>query len=111
QLGLEEVGIHENFFELGGDSLHGIQIQHDLVEEFDREIPLELIFEASTIGELAAHLGEEEYFGVEPIKRHEYRDEGPVSAEQRRLWMVQQMYPDSVAYHVSRVARLRGDLD
>jgi aryl carrier-like protein len=55
-LGIEEVGIHDNFYELGGDSVLGIQI---LARARDAGVELtsNQLFEHQTIAELAAELG------------------------------------------------------
>lgn len=52
-LGIERVGIHDNFFELGGDSLVVTRLIARLREAFPVELPLESLFEAPTIAELA----------------------------------------------------------
>ncbi|HEU4506953.1 MAG TPA: SDR family NAD(P)-dependent oxidoreductase [Pyrinomonadaceae bacterium] len=52
-LGIEEVGIHDSFFELGGSSLFAIQVLSRLRNEFNVEIPPAMIFEGATISALA----------------------------------------------------------
>jgi acyl carrier protein len=53
-LGIDQIGIHDNFFELGGHSLLGSQLIDRLRQSFQIDLPLELIFEAATIAEVAA---------------------------------------------------------
>ena len=52
-LGFEQVGIYDNFFELGGHSLLATQLVSHLRKDFQVEIYLRHIFEATTIAELA----------------------------------------------------------
>ncbi|MEH1850170.1 MAG: SDR family NAD(P)-dependent oxidoreductase [Nostoc sp.] len=52
-LGLEKVGIHDNFFALGGHSVLAAQIVSQLRETFACELPLWVLFKSSTIAELA----------------------------------------------------------
>lgn len=52
-LGVDEVGIHDNFFDLGGDSILGIQVITRAGEAGLRLAP-ELLFEHQTVAELAA---------------------------------------------------------
>ncbi len=51
-LGVEEVGIHDSFFELGGDSLVGIQMISRIRRRFDAGLTLEELFEAPTVARL-----------------------------------------------------------
>lgn len=52
-LGMDQVGIHDNFFQLGGASLLGIQLISRLRQDFQVELPLRALFEMSTVAELA----------------------------------------------------------
>lgn len=53
-LGLERVGLHDNFFDLGGDSLTAAEMIARFPEHLGMELPLSSLFEASTIAGLAA---------------------------------------------------------
>ncbi len=57
-LGLERVGLHDNFFDLGGHSLLLIQIHDRLRDRFGRDLPIVDLFKHPTVGSLARHLGE-----------------------------------------------------
>ena len=52
-LGIERVGIHDNFFEMGGHSLMATQLTARLDSAFDVQVPLRTLLEAPTIAELA----------------------------------------------------------
>jgi len=52
-LGLDEIGIHDPFLELGGNSLQAMRIAARLQDEFGVEIPLAELFAASTVAEMA----------------------------------------------------------
>lgn len=52
-LGVEQVGVHDNFFDLGGHSLLGIQLLARLRKTVDAELSLQSLFEALTIAGLA----------------------------------------------------------
>ncbi|NJR75440.1 MAG: SDR family NAD(P)-dependent oxidoreductase [Scytonema sp. CRU_2_7] len=52
-LGINKVGIHDSFFDLGGDSLIGIQLISQIHKKFEVELSIRYIFEAPTIAELA----------------------------------------------------------
>ena len=55
-LGLDEIGVHDNFFDLGGQSLQAMQIMSRLGESTGVELPLTQLFEAPTVAELAARI-------------------------------------------------------
>ncbi len=55
-LGIEQVGVNDNFFDLGGNSLIGLQLIARLKREFNIQIPAVALFEAPTISALARYL-------------------------------------------------------
>ncbi|UCC62660.1 MAG: AMP-binding protein [Anaerolineae bacterium] len=59
-LGVEQVGVHDNFFTLGGDSLRVAQLVSRLRTAFQAELPLTAIFQRPTVEELAGLLRREE---------------------------------------------------
>ncbi len=52
-LGIDQVGIHDNFFDLGGHSLLGVQLISRVRDAFQMELSLESIFESPTIADIA----------------------------------------------------------
>jgi len=55
-LGIKDVGIYDNFFELGANSLDILQVNRRLDEILKRNIPVDIMFEYSTIDTLAVYL-------------------------------------------------------
>ena len=55
-LNREPVGIHDNFFDLGGDSLLAIRLMERIHKQFERELPLSALFLAPTVEGLARSL-------------------------------------------------------
>ena len=57
---VEKVGVYENFFDLGGNSMDVIQLNWKLKETFGIDIPVALLFRNLTIDFLSKHLSQEE---------------------------------------------------
>jgi len=57
----DRVGIHDNFFAMGGDSLSAASLFTQLEREFGRILALQTLFEAPTIAELGKRLGPESW--------------------------------------------------
>jgi acyl carrier protein len=55
-LGLDAVGIHENFSALGGHSLLAIRIVTELRNRFQIDLPIRALFDAPTIAELSGRV-------------------------------------------------------
>jgi amino acid adenylation domain-containing protein len=52
-LGLDQVGVHDNFFDLGGHSLSAAQVITRVIKHFQVELPLALLFQTPTVAEMA----------------------------------------------------------
>lgn len=52
-LGLDEVGVHDNFFALGGHSILVVQLVWEITNAFGVEIPVRAVFDAPTVAALA----------------------------------------------------------
>ncbi len=52
-LGLDDVGVGDVFFELGGDSLHMTQVLARVRHRFGRDVPIEAFFDGPTVRHLA----------------------------------------------------------
>jgi amino acid adenylation domain-containing protein len=59
-LGVERLGIHDDFFELGGHSLAGVQVMAKVQELFAIELPVNVLFEATTIARFVDRIAEYE---------------------------------------------------
>jgi amino acid adenylation domain-containing protein len=57
-LRIDQAGLNDNFFDLGGDSLLLIAVHSNLQKVLETEFPVTDLFEFTTIGTLAKHLGE-----------------------------------------------------
>ncbi|MGH8672535.1 MAG: phosphopantetheine-binding protein, partial [Burkholderiales bacterium] len=64
-LGAEQIGIHDDFFDLGGNSLLASQVLSRIKNIFDTELSLPILFNQPTVAALAAAI-EAQLSGVRP---------------------------------------------
>ncbi|WP_405083110.1 amino acid adenylation domain-containing protein [Paenibacillus chitinolyticus] len=107
------IGIHDDFFELGGHSLKAAVLAGKLQQATGALVPLSLIFELTSIAEMAAWLNERDgtAAAAEPIPKAERRKWYPMSRAQRRQYMMEMLAGDAAMYHVPFALRLQGRLD
>jgi len=80
-LGIEKIGIYDNFFDLGGSSLISIQIISQLQKELNIHIPVVSIYEKPTISSLAELLSSNEQ---DFIQKEDFRTQPRYSSIKRR---------------------------
>jgi acyl carrier protein len=59
-LQIEMVGLDDNFFDIGGSSIHVVQVHGRLREQIGRDLPILDLFKYPTIGSLARHLSQDQ---------------------------------------------------
>lgn len=96
----DKVGISENFFELGGNSLKATQIITHIAKELQVSVPLNGLFNDPTIDGLAGIIKKltKKYILMEKIISE--RPFYPVSYAQRRLWVIEQFEEARGAYNM-----------
>ncbi len=107
-LKVEQVGIDDDFFDLGGHSLLMVQAQTRIREATQRELSIVEMFRHPTVRALAGHLAGAEHARADD---DEDFDERVLSFAQQRLWFIDRMQPGGHAYNISGAMRLRGRLD
>ncbi|MFD8387471.1 amino acid adenylation domain-containing protein, partial [Streptomyces sp. NPDC059679] len=110
-LGLERVGVDDNFFALGGHSLLATKLIRRIRAELNVEISVKSVFDSGTAAELAKLLSTGLW--VRPkLRRAEVRpDRLPLSFAQRRMWFIHRFEGPSASYNSPLRVRLRGELD
>ncbi len=109
-LGVERVGLADNFFHLGGHSLLATRLAARIRLRLERELPIRTIFDSPVLGDLARALRALSKAGV-PLTAQRRPAELPLSFAQARLWFLQQLKGASASYNIPVAARLSGALD
>ncbi|HET8846440.1 MAG TPA: condensation domain-containing protein, partial [Ktedonobacteraceae bacterium] len=115
-LHLTTISIHDNFFRLGGHSLLATQAISRIRKIFKIELPIKDLLTNPTISALASRVDmvcrqTVQELIVRPIHRISRQTRLPLSFAQKRLWFLDQLEPDSSAYNVSEVVRIKGFLN
>ncbi|MFF8413728.1 amino acid adenylation domain-containing protein [Streptomyces omiyaensis] len=109
-LGLDRVGVDDNFFTIGGHSLLATRVVSRIRAAHGVEIPIRTVFEAPTVAELAVHLTDRGTTRP-PLLPLPRPDRLPVSFAQQRLWFIHRFEGPSATYIIPLSMRLRGTLD
>ncbi|WP_419150800.1 amino acid adenylation domain-containing protein [Nocardia vinacea] len=110
-LDVDQVGVDDDFFALGGDSLSASLVVARIGAAMDVRVPVRSVFEAPTVGELAALARTLSGGGRLPLLPGVHPDPVPLSLAQQRMWFLNRFEPDSAAYNIPVMLRLSGRLD
>ena len=110
-LGLDRVGIHDDFFDLGGDSIRGVQLL-SAAHEAGLAIPLQQLFEHPRIASLAENLPPEAlHRSTEPAPAIAEDPVSPLSPLQQGMLFQSLQSPGSGVCFEQNLYTLRGPLD
>ena len=110
-LKIERVGLKDNFFQLGGNSLVAIKLIGQYNKAFDKKITVQDVF---LNPEIKSHIDliktsiDEEFI---EIKKVEIAESYPLSNSQMRLWLASQLENGSAAYNMPHSNILDGSYD
>ncbi|MDQ0753007.1 nonribosomal peptide synthetase DhbF [Streptomyces africanus] len=109
-LGLDRVGVDDDFFALGGHSLPATRLISRIRATLGAEVPMKALFAAPTVSALDAWLdrGGPARPALRPVP---HPDPLPLSPAQRRLWFLHHLEGPSATYNVPLGLRITGALD
>ncbi|GAB3716980.1 hypothetical protein GCM10027598_27250 [Amycolatopsis oliviviridis] len=123
-LGITEVGAHDDFFALGGNSLFVGQLAGHIAAELDVVVSVAELFGAPTVAGLAAIIdqraasagsdGQEPVAvapSAPPVRRADRDRPIPLSLPQERVWFFEQLSPGNLAYNFQASVSLNGEVD
>ncbi|UCH95065.1 MAG: amino acid adenylation domain-containing protein [Candidatus Aminicenantes bacterium] len=110
--GTAGIGIKDDFFDLGGDSLKASIVISRIHKELDVLIPLEEFFKKPFIAALALFIADNTekiiYSSIEPTEKKEYY---VLPSSQKRLYVLKELDKQGIGYNLPVVFILEGRLD
>jgi amino acid adenylation domain-containing protein/non-ribosomal peptide synthase protein (TIGR01720 family) len=111
-LGCERIGIKDDFFDLGGQSLKATRLSSLIQKEFNVRIELRDLFTVTVLENQAQLIQQAEETLFTTIPAATQQDNYPLSSSQRRLWLLSKFAPNTgAAYHMTSIYNLTGALD
>lgn len=101
----------QDLFELGLDSLMALRLRNAVEARLGISLPPTILFEHPTLAALVKALGEPAAPTIVPVPTQGGADPTALSVGQKGLWFLQQLAPDSAAFHTCFTARIRSALD
>jgi len=108
ELGVDKVGITDDFFSMGGNSILAIKLSHRMTEALRREIPVASIFSLKTVKSFSDGMhGFRRQVTIEPCGS----DEAVLSFAQERLYFIEEYEGGSSAYNIPLLYELDRETD
>lgn len=105
------IGTNENFFTIGGHSLTAIQVTSMIFKILKVRIDITTFFQNPTIASLAYHLTTQQPEKFSKILPVSSTADYPLSAGQKRLWLLSQDDSRSISYNITSTFRLQGAIE
>jgi amino acid adenylation domain-containing protein len=112
-LELPQVGVDQDVFALGADSLAATQMRSRLRERFNVDFSFEDIFDCATVAALATRLDSatSRREAALPAWHRTTETDAPLSFQQQRMYVLSRLDPTRYNYNVVEVALLKGQID
>ncbi|MBD8514253.1 amino acid adenylation domain-containing protein [Photobacterium sp. CAU 1568] len=106
-LGYNKVGIHANFFEMGGNSIIAIRAAADWQEKLGIKVDVATIISQQSVAVIAENLGSE--LSASIVAQN--LSSCPLSSSQKGLYFFEQLENGAKAYHVPQLIKLNKSVD
>ena len=106
-----EIGLDDNFFDLGGHSLKATQLVSRIYREFGRKIGVNDVFNFPTVRSLLDFIFEAAAETYVPIRPVETTADYEASPSQKRTWILTQFDGASVVYNIPGAFRAGPSMD
>lgn len=106
-----EIGVHDSFFQIGGNSLLAMQMISRVNRRFDIALKVGIVFERNTVALLSEHIASPDIASSLPLSRIEHGGEIDASYPQLGAWGIANMEGFRTFYNMVSAVRLQGELD
>ncbi|MBX3253274.1 MAG: amino acid adenylation domain-containing protein [Chitinophagaceae bacterium] len=110
-LGIQEISVTSDFFEIGGHSLKATRLASQIFKEFEVKIDFIALFSYTSIESQAILIFEAKKGGYSEIPISTIQDSYPLSSSQLRTWALCQLKDGNIAHNISRTYIITGNLD
>ncbi|MTI26090.1 type I polyketide synthase, partial [Fulvivirga kasyanovii] len=110
-LGYSEIGVNDDFFELGGDSLKMIHLIAKIQKRFSVAVPIDTFYNKPTIKAIADYLNQAKKSDYKAIPRAEKKEYYRLSSAQKKQFILQEMNKESIGYNETQVFQVHGEID
>ncbi|MDR0267338.1 condensation domain-containing protein, partial [Paenibacillus sp.] len=110
-LGIDRVGALDNFFHLGGHSLKAIALTSKILKTLKIRITLDVWFNHPTIRSMAEKMEAMKGDVMPLLEKANPKESYIASSAQKRMYMLDKLFPNSTAYHVPLIYILKGNVD
>lgn len=109
----EQLSLDDSFIHGGGDSLKAMRLAAEIRVQFSVDLPMHRLLSASTLNELIGNIQQAKKLPdfYPPLPTLESHEAFAASSEQYRLWFLQKLNPQSVAYNIPLAFQLQGEVD
>jgi amino acid adenylation domain-containing protein len=110
-LHIKKVGVHNSFFDLGGNSLSATRVVSKICKITGKELHLKDFFDHPTVRQLAGLLNQKEVSSFESIPVLPVLPDYELSSAQKRLWVLDKLDDNKGAFNVHLAFHIEGSLD
>lgn len=119
ELGIAQVGVNDNFFSMGGNSIALTRTLLKANQALQLELPIATIFTNPSISQLLNFIASVKSGEIKLEPRGEFRsipkinkdNPAPLSFAQQRLWFLWKLEGANASYNESHLFRIKGDLN
>lgn len=112
---IKPIGINDNFYDLGGDSLKYIMLRTSIQKEMHVDITIDELLKRQTIREIAQYIDTmdddaslDTQYSIKPIENQDYYE---VSPTQERIFLADRIRGGDISYNLPNALEITGNLD